>query len=90
VDLDVSFKGRQHDHAGVCELRANGNHGVDTTDVGQSQVHERDVRPMLPVTPDSLMAGCSLGNQQHIRFVPDHRRNALPHQRVIVDTENSI
>ena len=44
---------------------------------------------MLTETLNRLFTRRSLGHQPHIRLVIDHRRDAFPHQCVVVDAENS-
>src|ERR1700735_834653 len=39
----VSFEGRKHNNASICKLCANGDHRIDATDVGQSEIHECNV-----------------------------------------------
>src|ERR1700723_3698061 len=50
LDFDVSFKGSQHDDAGIRKLSANCYHSVNAADIGQSQIHERNVGQMLTVS----------------------------------------
>src|SRR5579863_1960321 len=44
---------------------------------------------MLAKTLNCLLAGRSLGHHLHVRLIVDQSRNALAHQGVIVDTQNT-
>ena len=89
TDLYISFEGRKHDDAGIRELGANGDHCIDAADIGQSEVHERNVRPMLTETLYSLAPVGRLGDQEHVRFIPDDGCDSFPHERMVVDAEDS-
>ena len=79
ADLYISFKGRKHDDAGIGELGANGDHGIDTADIGQPEIHERNVWPMLTETLYSFSAIGCLGYQEHVRFIPDDGCDSFSH-----------
>ena len=89
TDLYISFKGREHNDAGICELGANGDHCIDAADIGQPEIHERNVWPMLTETLYGLTSIGCLSHQQHVRFIPDDGRDSFPHERMVVDAEDS-
>src|SRR5271170_962003 len=71
LDLGISFKGREHNHARIGELGTYGDHCIDPANVRQPEVHERDVGPVLTKALDSLLPGGSLRNQQHVGLISD-------------------
>ncbi len=87
--LYISFKGGQHDDAGIRELGADGDHCIDAADVGQPEVHEGDVGLMLAETFYGLPSIGRFGHQEHVRFVLDDGCDSFPHERMVVDAEDS-
>jgi hypothetical protein len=88
MNLDITFEGCEHDDAGIRKLAANGNHGIDAPDIGQSEIHECNVRPMLAKTQYGISAAGRFSNQQHVWFIPDDGRDSFSHQRMIVDAQD--
>ena len=88
-DLSISFERGQHHDASLRELRADCNQGVDSADVGESQIHERDVGLMVAILLDGLGAIGCLGYQQHIGLATDNGRNPLPKKRVVIHAEDA-
>src|SRR5580698_726200 len=48
LNLVIALECRHHNHPGLRELLPNGGDGADSIHIRQSEVHERDVRPVLP------------------------------------------
>src|SRR5271155_80852 len=89
TDLYISFEGRKHDDAGICELGANGDHCIDAADIRQPEIHERNVWPMLTESLYGLASIGRFGHQQHVRLVLDDGCNSFPHEGMVVDAEDS-
>src|SRR5580704_13141335 len=68
TNLNISFEGRKHNNARVFELCANGDHRINATDVGQPEVHERNVRTMFTEALYGLASTGCLSHQKHVRF----------------------
>src|SRR5258705_11302612 len=49
LNLDIAVERRKYDYARIWELSADFGRGVDSTQTGQTQVHQRNVRPMLAI-----------------------------------------
>src|ERR1700716_1914522 len=89
TNLYISFEGRKHDDAGIGELGANGDHCVDAADIGQPEVHERNIWPVLTEGLYGLASVGCFGDQEHVRFVLDDGCDSFPHERMVVDTQDS-
>ena len=89
LNLYVSFERGQHDDARVRELRAYLNERVDAAHVREPQVHEGNVGAVLAEQLDSLAARCRLCHNRHVRLAVDDGGDTLPHQRVVVNTEDA-
>src|SRR5689334_22425039 len=88
MDLDVAFKGREHDDAGLREFGPDGDQGVDTAQIGEPQVHQRDVRPVLAILLNGFVpAGC-LRDDLHVRLAVNNRCDPLPQEGMIIHAEH--
>jgi hypothetical protein len=54
-----------------------------------AQVHQHDVRRMLAVQRNGFRAVRRLGDDLHVGLVGDHRREAGPHDGVVVDGQHA-
>ena len=89
TDLHISFEGGEHDDAGIWELGADGNHCIDAADIGQPEIHERDVWPMLAETLDGFPSVGRFGDQDHVGLIADDGCDSFPHERMVVDAEDT-
>ena len=89
LNLVVALKGRHHDHPGVRKLIPNGYDGTDSAHIRKPEVHQRNIRPVLPELLKSLLSCACCPDQFQIVFIHDHRRNALAKKRMVIDTEDS-
>ncbi len=89
TDLYISLEGRKHNDAGLRELGANGDHCINAADIGQPEVHERNVWPMLTETLYGLASVGRLGHQEHVGLIPDDGCDSFPHERMVVDAEDT-
>ena len=77
MNFNIAFEGCEHDDAGFGELRPDGDYRIDATHVGQSEVPEGFVGPVLPKLLDGLAASGCLGHQLHVRLTISDGRNPL-------------
>jgi hypothetical protein len=89
LNLDVTLERCQHDDAGISKFRAKRDQYINAAHVGESEIHERDVRSQFPEILNGLAAIGGLGCQQHIGLVPDDRRDPFPEERMVVNAKNS-
>ena len=62
--------------------------GLNTVQAGHLQVHQCHVGPQLPEQRHALGAVVGLAHHHHVGLAPDHRRDALPHQGMVIDRED--
>ena len=86
MNLGVAFKRGEHDHPSAWKVRADRHHRVNATDVGQTEIHQRDIRAMRAKALDCLATVRCFGYQNHVLFISDNCRDAFAHQRMIVYT----
>src|ERR1700722_6675518 len=89
LNLGISFKRRKHDHTGVCELCANDEQCIDAPHIRHPDIHECHVGPMFTKALNAFVPSECLCNQLHVGFISDDGRNAFPHERMVVNAEDS-
>lgn len=88
ANFDISFERRQYDDSRFRKIGANGDQGIHAAHVGQSQIHECYVGPMLPEGFDAFRPIRRFRNEHHIRLIVNDRRDPLAQKRMVVYTEN--
>src|SRR5271170_3181448 len=89
LNLRVTCKRRENNDSSLRKLRAYGHHRIDAAHIGKAQVHQRDVRCMLPKALDGLPPSGGLGRQHHVRLISNDGGKPLMQQRMIINAENS-
>src|ERR1700721_2975191 len=87
-NLNVSLVGCQDDDACFRKFVTNCDHRFNTAHVWHLQIHQREVRPVIPELIESLTSRGSLGDQFHVRLTPDQEADASPQHRMVVNSEN--
>jgi hypothetical protein len=88
LDLDIAVERRKYNYARIWKLSADFGRGVDSTQTGQTEVHERNVRPMLAVQLNRIKTARCVSYQFHVRLTADDRSDAFANEVMIVDTQN--
>src|SRR6267142_3084050 len=88
MDVLVALIHRQYDHAGVGMLAADRHYGIETARLTQPQIHECDVRPVLIVFLQRLLARCRKPDHFHVRFTRDDKRDPLAHEAMVVHAQD--
>ena len=89
LDLHIAFKGREHDDTGLRKFGPDRDQCVDPAQVGQPEVHQRHIGPVLPILLNGLVPAGSLGDKHHIGLVIDDRRDPLAQECVVIHAEHS-
>ena len=76
-------------HPGLRELLPDRGDGADSAHIRKSEVHERDIRPVLPELLKSRLGRTGCPDQFQIAFIRYHRRDPLAEKRMVVDTKNA-
>src|SRR5579864_9349946 len=88
MDLDVTFKRREHDDTGLRKFGPDSDQGVDTAQIGEPQVHKRDIRPVLAILLNGYVPARCLRDDLHVLLAVDNRCDPLPQERMIVHAED--
>src|ERR1700733_10411183 len=88
LDFDIALEGRQYDDAGVGELRSDGYHNIDAAQIGESEVHQGDIRYRFPKLQNRLIAAGGGRHQEHVRLAVDNGGDPLPEEWMIVHTQD--
>src|SRR5271157_55348 len=88
-NLRIACVCRQHNHSGVGKFIANSNQRVKTVHFRHLQVHQRDVRTVRAELLDSLATIGRLAYYSHILLNANQPGDALAHDGMVVDRENS-
>ena len=56
LNLCIAFESCKHDYARIWEFAANRDHGVNAADIWHPEVHECNVRPVLPESSNCFTA----------------------------------
>jgi hypothetical protein len=76
--LDIARVGGEHDDAGVGELRADRDRGLDPVQVRHLEVHQGDVGEEPAELFDRFASVNGLADERDVGFVSDERRDTLP------------
>src|ERR1700722_17607705 len=89
LDLDVAFKRRKYDDAGVWGFRSDRQHCVDSAEVRKPQIHQCDIGLVSAMHLYGLSPVRCLGNEGHISLAFNDGGKPLAQEGMIVDTENA-
>src|ERR1700733_884133 len=89
LNLGIPFKRCKHDHACICELCANGEQCIDTTHIRHPHIHKCHVGSMLTKSLNGFVSSGCLCDQLHVGFISDDGCNAFPHERMVINAEDS-
>src|SRR5258708_26110 len=87
--LHIPSVGCQDDNAGLWKRLADGFNGVDSSIVGQLEVHERNVGKVSLKALDSFARSARLSDNLHVGLVGDHGGYTFPYGGMIVNDENT-
>ena len=87
--LRIAGIGSQHDDARVRKLASDRADRVEPAHLGHLQIHERDVRTVRPELLNRFTSGRRFRHERHVRLCREQPGDALAHDGVIVDAENS-
>ena len=80
---------RQHQHFRVRGVFQDLARGIEAVQPGKAQIHHDDVGPEAPALLDRVAAGRSFAAYLPAFLAFEQRSHAPPHDRVIVDDEDS-
>ena len=89
LNLPIAFEGRENDDARFRIFRPDDDQRIDSTQVRESQIHQRHIRPVVAILLDRLGATGGLRDQYHVRLTMDDVGNPLPEQRMVVHAEDA-
>jgi len=89
LDLAVRIRRGEHDDARIRELAADRNERIGTARTRQTDIHERDIRPMFPELGDGFDGRLCVGNDPHVRLRIDDHGQTLPKNGMIFDAQNT-
>ena len=89
VYIALNVGSREHDDASVFELPSNRDKRIGSIASWQEEIHQRDVRPVLPELRDCLRGIGGLGNEQHIGLGADDGAQSLTKDGMVFNNENS-
>jgi hypothetical protein len=76
---------REDDNSCIGELAANRTDRVDTAHFWHLQIHESDIRAMVPKLFERLASVRGFSNNLNVRLRVDQRGNAFAKKRVVID-----
>src|ERR1700681_3808948 len=88
VDILVALVGCEHDETGLRSGPADGTDDVHSTLIRKPEVHQSDVRPMLPEQAYRFLCSSRLPGYRHVGLRLNDGGNAEAHNRVIVADED--
>src|SRR5579875_1867091 len=88
IDILISVIRSECKKASLRELGADLPDGLHAVLIGQPQIHQRDIRPVLAKEPHRFLGGPCFRNQTHARFVCENGCNSFSNQFVIVNGKN--
>src|SRR5579875_1267921 len=88
IDILISVIRSECKKARLRELGADLPDGLHAVLIGQPQIHQRDIRPVLAKEPHRFLGGPCFRNQTHARFVCENGCNSFSNQFVIVNGKN--
>src|SRR5260370_22649695 len=85
LDLDIAVERRKHNDARIWKLSADFDRGVDSAQTARTDIHERNVGPMLAVQPDRVNTARCLSHPFHVCLTADHSSDTFANEVMIVD-----
>src|SRR5580658_4891960 len=89
LNLVIALKCRHDDHPSIRKLLPNGSDGANSAHIGKPEIHERDIRSVLPKFLKSRFGRACSPDQYQILLISNDGCDSLAEGRVIVDAEDS-
>jgi hypothetical protein len=71
------------------QQRQDALRGINATELRQHQIHDHDIGDELHRRSDGLPSRTNRSDNLQVRMLFEHGRNAIAHDSVIVDNQNS-
>jgi hypothetical protein len=89
ADVLVALKRRHHDNPGFGELLPDGHQRINPAQIRHPEIHQRNVRPTLPISLHCLASSGCLGDKHHVWLAGKDRRDTFAKKSVVIDAKHS-
>src|SRR5664279_5378941 len=69
LNFNIAFRGGQHDETSVQKFVPDRDHRLYAGHIGESDVHQSNIRPMFSKTEDSLLPSRCFAHHPHVGLI---------------------